>query len=66
MDETSCYQDAARYYENVPATIDGMLGGFEKISPDDITGSDAFLKWIFKRKEKWVLIKDVIYKKQLF
>jgi len=52
MDETSCYQDAARYYENVPATIDGMLGGFEKISPDDITGSDAFLKWIFKRKEK--------------
>ncbi|XP_015112399.1 N-terminal Xaa-Pro-Lys N-methyltransferase 1 [Diachasma alloeum] len=44
------YSDAARYWEKVPATVDGMLGGFGFISHTDIDGSQAFLKSLFKLK----------------
>lgn len=41
------YTDAAKYWENIPATVDGMLGGFGFISDTDIDGSDEFLKALF-------------------
>ncbi|XP_011299598.1 N-terminal Xaa-Pro-Lys N-methyltransferase 1 [Fopius arisanus] len=41
------YSDAAKYWENVPATVNGMLGGFGFISHIDIDGSEAFLKTLF-------------------
>ncbi|CAG4956096.1 unnamed protein product [Colias eurytheme] len=37
------YKDAARYWANVPSTIDGVLGGFGHIADIDIAGSKQFL-----------------------
>jgi protein N-terminal methyltransferase len=47
-DRTSFYTHAAEYWSSVPATIDGMLGGFGIISQTDIQGSVSFLKQLFK------------------
>ncbi len=44
------YKDAQSYWKSVPATIDGMLGGFSNISFTDIRGSQDFLKELFKSK----------------
>ncbi|XP_043275524.1 N-terminal Xaa-Pro-Lys N-methyltransferase 1 [Venturia canescens] len=44
------YTDAAKYWDKVPPTVDGMLGGFGFISNTDIEGSQGFLKIIFKMK----------------
>ena len=47
------YADAKVYWDNISPTVDGMLGGFEKISPTDINGSKQFLRpflkvsWLF-------------------
>jgi len=42
------YNKAADYWQNVTPTIDGMLGGFAKISHIDIDGSNKFLKQLMK------------------
>ncbi|KAJ6632763.1 Alpha N-terminal protein methyltransferase 1 [Pseudolycoriella hygida] len=44
------YKDAQQYWQTVPATVDGMLGGFSNINFTDIRGSQDFLKEIFKMK----------------
>lgn len=46
------YSQATSYWNGVPATVDGMLGGFGHISSTDISGSDSFLKWLFNRKDR--------------
>lgn len=46
MTESKFYKKAAKYWANVPATIDGVLGGFGHISDIDLEGSRAFLKQI--------------------
>lgn len=38
------YDDAKKHWEAIPPTVDGMLGGFAKISPTDINGSREFLR----------------------
>ncbi|RUS85923.1 hypothetical protein EGW08_006326 [Elysia chlorotica] len=38
------YSDAKEYWAAVTPTVDGMLGGFAKISPTDINGSKSFLR----------------------
>lgn len=40
------YDDAIKYWDSIPATVDGVLGGFGKTSLPkvDIIGSNAFLK----------------------
>ncbi|XP_004932113.3 N-terminal Xaa-Pro-Lys N-methyltransferase 1 [Bombyx mori] len=43
MTEKDFYKKAAIYWANVPATIDGVLGGFGNFSDIDIDGSRAFL-----------------------
>lgn len=43
MTESLFYSRAAQYWANVPATVDGVLGGFGHISQTDIEGSKAFL-----------------------
>ncbi|KAL7632665.1 UNVERIFIED_CONTAM: hypothetical protein RMT77_016990 [Armadillidium vulgare] len=48
--DPSFYTDAAAYWEKVPPTVNGVLGGFEKISSTDIVGSDSFLRGIFRMK----------------
>lgn len=42
------YKNAATYWETIDPTVDGMLGGFGKISHLDIEGSNKFLKGLFK------------------
>ncbi|GLV41478.1 N-terminal methyltransferase [Carabus blaptoides fortunei] len=41
------YEDAVQYWEKIPPTISGMLGGFGYISKTDIEGSKMFLNQIF-------------------
>jgi len=45
---TEYYSRAADYWQNVTPTIDGMLGGFAKISHTDIDGSNKFLKFLLR------------------
>jgi hypothetical protein len=45
---TSFYSHAAEYWSSVPATVDGVLGGFGFISQTDIQGSLSFVKQLFK------------------
>jgi hypothetical protein len=44
----SFYGNAAEYWSSIPATVDGVLGGFGFISQTDIKGSLSFLKQLFK------------------
>ncbi|KAI8871329.1 hypothetical protein GQ42DRAFT_162066 [Ramicandelaber brevisporus] len=37
------YTDAINYWETVPATVDGMLGGLETVNAADVRGSLSFL-----------------------
>ncbi|KAH3843447.1 N-terminal Xaa-Pro-Lys N-methyltransferase 1-A-like [Dreissena polymorpha] len=46
--EEKFYNDAKEYWSSINPTVDGMLGGFEKISPTDINGSKAFLRPFLK------------------
>ncbi|XP_053329024.1 N-terminal Xaa-Pro-Lys N-methyltransferase 1 [Spea bombifrons] len=43
-DETQFYCKAKKYWKDVPATVDGMLGGYGHISSIDISGSKKFLQ----------------------
>lgn len=47
-DPKEFYADSAKYWNNVPATLNGMLGGFGFISRIDIDGSDGFLNSLFE------------------
>ncbi|XP_063233910.1 N-terminal Xaa-Pro-Lys N-methyltransferase 1-B isoform X1 [Bacillus rossius redtenbacheri] len=49
--EETFYKHAAKYWSNIPATVDGMLGGFGFISHTDIQGSSKFLQQLFKMKD---------------
>ncbi|KAG1148287.1 hypothetical protein G6F37_003531 [Rhizopus arrhizus] len=44
MKKPEWYSDAQKYWNAVPATVDGMLGGFETIDPIDVKGSINFIK----------------------
>ncbi|XP_030753835.1 N-terminal Xaa-Pro-Lys N-methyltransferase 1-B [Sitophilus oryzae] len=44
------YNNAVSYWSEVPATIDGMLGGFGHISETDIRSSRMLLKQLFHSK----------------
>uniref|UniRef100_A0A8C5R7B2 protein N-terminal methyltransferase n=1 Tax=Leptobrachium leishanense TaxID=445787 RepID=A0A8C5R7B2_9ANUR len=43
-DETQFYCKAKKYWKNIPATVDGMLGGYGHISSIDLSGSKKFLQ----------------------
>nr|CAD7410924.1 unnamed protein product [Timema cristinae] len=45
------YDLAAKYWSGIPATVDGMLGGFGFISHTDIQGSLKFLRQLFKMRD---------------
>ncbi|KAF6214967.1 hypothetical protein GE061_009712 [Apolygus lucorum] len=42
------YDKAKEYWSNIQPTVDGVLGGFGHISQSDITGSEQFLRDVFK------------------
>ncbi|OQV11907.1 putative N-terminal Xaa-Pro-Lys N-methyltransferase 1 [Hypsibius exemplaris] len=39
MDDPECYDKASKYWAEIPATVDGMLGGLSKVSTSDINFS---------------------------
>ncbi|XP_053551877.1 N-terminal Xaa-Pro-Lys N-methyltransferase 1 [Bombina bombina] len=47
-DEAQFYCKAKKYWKNVPATVDGMLGGYGHISTIDLNGSKKFLQRFLK------------------
>ncbi|CAH2104712.1 unnamed protein product [Euphydryas editha] len=46
-----CYKKASEYWAEIPATLDGVLGGFGFISDIDIDGSTLFLKSILSSED---------------
>uniref|UniRef100_T1IR29 Alpha N-terminal protein methyltransferase 1 n=1 Tax=Strigamia maritima TaxID=126957 RepID=T1IR29_STRMM len=51
-DKDQFYTVAKKYWEKIPPTIDGMLGGFGYISNTDIQGSEKFLKPLLVAKRR--------------
>ncbi|KAI8373189.1 AdoMet dependent proline di-methyltransferase-domain-containing protein [Radiomyces spectabilis] len=43
MNEPDWYNNAQKYWTNVDATVDGVLGGFESVDPIDVKGSLSFV-----------------------
>ncbi|XP_053984010.1 N-terminal Xaa-Pro-Lys N-methyltransferase 1 [Hylaeus anthracinus] len=50
QEQNEFYTAAANYWDDIPPTVDGMLGGFGFISQTDIKGSTVFLKALFESK----------------
>jgi len=48
QEQEKFYDDAKKYWQATPATVDGMLGGFSQISSTDIGGSKKFLSHFIK------------------
>ncbi len=49
------YQTAENYWNTQPATVNGMLGGYERISDTDISQSQNFLSYLLQVSEKVLL-----------
>lgn len=50
MSEEIDYDKALEYWSEIPATVDGVLGGFGYISDVDIIGSTQFLNNLFSQR----------------
>lgn len=50
QEDATFYSDAQAYWDKIPATVSGMLGGYAIVNSPDISGSDLFLRSIFKLK----------------
>lgn len=48
LSQKEFYEHAVKYWEKIPATVDGMLGGFGFISETEIIGSKQFLRELFQ------------------
>jgi len=44
------YSDAQAYWDGIPPTVDGMLGGFEVLTKEDVKGSKSFLQKLWKKR----------------
>jgi len=42
--EETIYDEAKSYWESVPATVSGMLGGFTQINSVDLAASNKFIR----------------------
>ena len=42
--EQAWYTKAITYWDAVPATVEGVLGGFGRVSPADVKDSDAYIR----------------------
>ncbi|XP_070538528.1 N-terminal Xaa-Pro-Lys N-methyltransferase 1-like [Ptychodera flava] len=51
MTKEGFYHNAEGYWKGIPATVDGMLGGFSDISGLDIAGSQKFLKQLYAQEK---------------
>lgn len=51
------YKKAREYWDNVPATVNGVLGGYSYVSTVDVQASQAFLAPLLKTQKKpWVAL----------
>ncbi|KAI5641520.1 adoMet dependent proline di-methyltransferase domain-containing protein [Phthorimaea operculella] len=50
VDSGICYKKSLQYWAEVPATVDGVLGGFGFISDADVEGSKLFLESLLASK----------------
>ncbi|KAJ2953586.1 hypothetical protein O0L34_g1190 [Tuta absoluta] len=50
VDTGICYKKSLQYWAEVPATLDGVLGGFGFISDADVEGSKLFLESLLSSK----------------
>ncbi|XP_015366826.1 PREDICTED: N-terminal Xaa-Pro-Lys N-methyltransferase 1 [Diuraphis noxia] len=50
MDELD-YEKSKNYWSNIPASVNGMLGGFSSLTNKDIKDSELFLKKLFQMKD---------------
>ncbi|KAK3871035.1 hypothetical protein Pcinc_023792 [Petrolisthes cinctipes] len=50
QEDPAFYEDAAAYWEKIPATVNGMLGGFSQVHTPDISSSELYIQSIFKMK----------------
>ncbi|KAL4240822.1 N-terminal Xaa-Pro-Lys N-methyltransferase 1 [Mactra antiquata] len=48
VNEDKFYGDAKQFWGKMPSTVDGMLGGYETVSPKDVAGSKSFLRSLLK------------------
>ncbi|XP_015191261.1 PREDICTED: N-terminal Xaa-Pro-Lys N-methyltransferase 1 [Polistes dominula] len=46
--DSKCYKASENYWDRIPPTVDGMLGGFGFLSGKEIDGSSRFLSSLFK------------------
>ncbi|XP_014598166.1 PREDICTED: N-terminal Xaa-Pro-Lys N-methyltransferase 1 [Polistes canadensis] len=46
--DNKCYKASEKYWDRIPPTINGMLGGFGFLSGQEIDGSSKFLSSLFK------------------
>lgn len=53
-DELEFYSKAEKYWKDIPATVDGMLGGYGHISSIDINSSRRFLLRFLRVSWEWV------------
>ena len=52
------YTKAANYWDNVPASVNGMLGGLGQVSSIDIRSSDELLTSIWKVGRLMMMLSD--------
>lgn len=45
------YEKSKNYWSNVPASVNGMLGGFSSLTIIDIQDSDLFLRKLFQMED---------------
>jgi protein N-terminal methyltransferase len=50
VSQPSWYANALGYWDACEPTVEGMLGGFGVLDPEDVTGSTAFLKKIWEMR----------------
>ncbi|XP_068012127.1 N-terminal Xaa-Pro-Lys N-methyltransferase 1 isoform X2 [Melanerpes formicivorus] len=61
-DELEFYSKAEKYWKDVPATVDGMLGGYGHISSIDISSSRKFLQRFLRTVDMVDVTEDFLTK----
>lgn len=59
--EEICYEKSKEYWAQQPATVNGMLGGFDFVSDADIEHSQKFLNYFLSVMNVIVFYKHLYY-----
>ena len=58
------YSISKDYWAKQPPTVNGMLGGYEYVSQDDIEQSQQFLNYFIDVRNSFVLFRNLIFKER--